>query len=287
MPYSLRIAAGAVIGLGLSLSLTAAAQSKPSEAARLLGERQALLSLDARCGLLTPMARAGLSAATAQAGEALVRGGWTRAAVAARRDAAAEAALGLACDGPAVTAAVSSARQGYALWIRQHDGRFPGRHAVWSARRTPDPEGWFLWQDLAPAGRFGLRVGAEGPRLMFAAPVAAGRTVASARLLVRDPAKAAAPPSVLALPKADPALARTAPAAADAAVYLATARAQAKGLVELAFDDRALARLAALDSREAAAIDLVFREGGAPAQRFLIEAGDLAAARAFLLAVSE
>lgn len=266
-----------------AVSAGAAAQSTGGPAATVFAERHALLAADVKCGLLAPEARLALEAGAAQARSALARTGRSVADMDALAARAADAGRAKACDDPAIIAAASAAREGYKLWARLHERQFPGAQSFWLARRTPDPNGgWFLFQPTSGGeGRLGLRSGGSGPQLI----AWVGQNAAAARLILRDARRSQAPRFL-----APDAFAETvsfrpqAPVSSEAVVFHARARAvEARG-VRFQFDDAALALMARLDSREVAVLELDTATGTV---RRNIEIGDLAAARAFLMARSD
>jgi hypothetical protein len=158
--------------------------------------------------------------------------------------------------------------------------RFDGSERNWLARRAPDPQGFYIRQDIPGPRRaiFGVRRDGEGGSLVLLMPLAPGEVApASAQLSFRDTARA--PRSIADTPG------RT--ATGLAAVIASPAR--ARGLetgergarsVAFVFPDAALAQIKGLDPREAVAVTL---DGRTPVT-LLIEVGDIAAAHAFLAA---
>jgi hypothetical protein len=270
--------------LFLFLAIAAPAFADQPAEAGLFAERRALLAADARCSLLTADERAALAAGAGQARGGLLRAGWTsdRAdRLAARADAAGAARP---CADPVLVKSVSQAKAGYAAWSRIHAMAFAGASAVWHARRTPDPKGgWRLWQDAPDAAaRFGVRERPGGEELAFVAPPTP-RGWASATLYVRDVARAPLP--LVEVPGRPKGLAGGAPARGVARVFPARSRVtEPSGLTSFLFPETALAAALRIDPREAIEIELDDRDPQTPPRRVLFEAGDLAAARAFLAA---
>jgi hypothetical protein len=251
----------------------------------LFAERTALLALDAKCDLLTAPERAALEASTAQARGALLRSGWSQTQAHGLAKRAAFAGAKRACTDAAVSKAVSNARAGYASWTRLHAMRFPGAHGAWSARRTPDLDGFLLRQD-GHGSAFGIRETAGEGRLTLAMPLhtqaSAPRT---ARLILRDVSKSAQ--SMADLRKSPAAtLPDLAPLPAMQTALLPSLRTQARldnpkrTLAVYEFTDTAAGLIAALDPREAIFIEL----DGTQGKRIYFEVGDFAAALAFLKA---
>lgn len=261
--------------LVLTVALSAHAPAPP-EAAR-YAERVALLAADARCGLLAPAVREGLAAGAAQARGDLLRAGWSALEADRLAGRAGVEMEARPCAEPTLRDAARRAEAGFKGWSRTHHAHFPGRHAGWTVRRSPDPQGWVLWQELAdwPGARFGIIEGPHGAALTFSAL----NDAAGARLVLRDPARGGA---TLDVPGRAPTLtlAAAAPSSAMARAFSASARG---GRGAFAFPDAALAALAQLDPRETAVLELVGPDGRV-SRRTFVEAGDLGAALAFLKA---
>jgi len=270
----------------LAFSSAASAQAAPS-AQPAFAERAGLLQFDARCHVFSADVRLGVQAGAAQARGALLRGGWTDAQVDALQQAAANAADARACNDPDIAQAATRARTAFETWARSSTITFAGGERAWLARRYPDAAGWRLRQDIpSPAGVFGVRGDSGAEQLSFAAPLGDGMTAPpAAQLIVRDPNRARANfdvPGRLAR-----GLAANAPSPAAAQTFWANARSvqttpQGRFMV-FAFPNAAFQALLALDPREAVEVRLGADGQG---QRFLIEVGDLVAARAFLAAAA-
>jgi len=268
---------------GAAFAAAAAAHPFSGPAATVFAERHALLAADVKCSLLAPGARLALEAGALQARSALARTGASVAEMDALAARAAEIGRAKACDDAAILAAASAAREGYKVWARLHERQFPGAQSFWLARRTPDPQGgWFLYQPIGDGeGRVGLCSTESGPQLI----AWVNQNAAAARLILRDPRRTQAPRFLAPNAFAEPAAFRpTLPAPGETIVVHARARTvEARG-VRFQFDDAALALMSRLDSREAAILEL---ETPAGTIRRAIEIGDLAAARAFLMARSD
>lgn len=273
-----------ILAAVISVTLASPASAGPEVP---FAERTALLSLDRKCGLFDPGLRGALAAATAQARGALLRSGWSEAQTDdLGRRAAAEGA-GHACNDPRIGAAASSARNAFTAWTRLSSMRFPGGERAWTARRTPDPSGFLLRQDIpAPMpATFGVRMNQSGASVALSIPLAEGASAPSgARLYLRD--RARAPKSAADLPgRTRTGLAAMAASRASARVMWATAR-QVEAMDKqrfavITFPASAMAQIASLDPRESIEIEVDTRSGVA---RYLVEVGDVAAARAFLAA---
>jgi hypothetical protein len=255
---------------------------------RTYAERVALLETDTRCALFPAQVRAALEAGAAQARGALLRAGVTmdRANRLAQR--ARTLSTRHACTADPVRTAATSARVGFEGFIKLSQMRFDGGERSWMARRQRDLNHWFIFQELGEGARFGLRLGPNGLEAAVSVPViGAARAPGAARLVMRDPRRA--PVSPLDIP-GRPAgrLSANAPHQAMAARVLPIRRQivdlegrDAGRVVIFSFPLDTLMRLAALDPREAATIEI---DDGASQRQLLIEIGDLAAALAFLRA---
>lgn len=258
----------------------------------MFAERKALLAADMRCDLFTPALRRALEASTFQARTTLLRSGWTAArADDLGRRAAAEVAS-RPCRDPVLTHAAADARSGFSGWTRLMSMRFPGVERAWLARRAPDPQGFYIRQDIAgPPGTtrtsaiFGVRRDGQGGSLVLLVPLGP-RDLApsSARLSYRDTTRA--PRSVADIPgRTVTGLAGAVASPSTARITLARARVIETGAhdaraVVFVFPDAALAQIKALDPRDTVAITLDARTP----VTVLIEVGDIAAAHAFLAA---
>lgn len=273
------------------LSLAVLAVAGPAAAANgadsLFAERTALLAADMRCDLFTPRLRQALEASTFQARSQLLRSGWT----AARTDALGRGAKAEVsrrpCSDPVLASAAANARAGFEAWARLMSMRFAGGERSWLARRAPDPQGFYIRQDI-PAPRaaiFGVRRDGEGGSLVLLMPLGPQEAApSSARLSFRDTARA--PRSIADTPgRTATGLAAVVASPATARVTFPRSRTIETGehgarSAAFVFPDATLAQIKALDPREAITITL---DGRTPVT-LLIEVGDIAAAHAFLAA---
>lgn len=293
-----RTAQAAAAALVLMASAGAAGAATP--AAALFYERALMAAADSDCRLFQPDVSAALAASEAQARGAALRSGADQteiAALAARAAAAAQADGCHSADIEADAQRVRAAFQGYAHLDRME---FPGEFAAWTAAR-PAPSlqaQWRVWQ----RDRFGWDVmlfglvghGPDRP-LMAVASFADGAQPYGARLVLRDPDLTSGP--YLDAREADlggriPIDARLPPRSATR-VFTAEAMSPAgrdlKGADMGAawafrFPPAAAEALAALDPREAAAVEFLFASGsgeGDSVRTAYVEVGDFAAARAF------
>jgi hypothetical protein len=275
--------------LCIAAATAASAQNTAPNAQALYVERRALLDTDERCHLFTANVRHALEAGAAQASGVLLRGGWTRARLSELEQAAVSAARGRACGDPRTTAAAHAAEAGFASWSRTYSMTFPASERTWVARRSADVSGWRLYQQIALPGAatFGVREHGDGQQLTFSMP-ADSATAASAQLVMRDPARAGT--NILDLRgRTSTGLAAGLPSANTAQSFFASARrterdANAPARVVFTFPDAAFQRLTQLDPRESVAIDI---ETAGQTQRYIVEVGDVAAARAFLAISAE
>jgi hypothetical protein len=267
--------------LTAALSIAGSAGATPGAQSAFV-ERRGLLEADARCNIFTPNIRFALEAGAVQARGALLRGGWTQARLDELERAAIGAARERACNDPRTATAAAAASASFASWARTPAMQFTGSERAWSARRFADPAGWLLKQDIpAPsAATFGVRQyqGAEQLSILVRST---GPLLASAQLVMRDPARARAN---LDIPGRNVrGLEAGAPSSASAQRFLASGRRietiGGERFMAFAFPQAAFQAMLALDPREAVEVRL-----GADGQsgRYLIEVGDVAAARAFL-----
>jgi hypothetical protein len=251
-----------------------AAPAAAGGAETLFAERTALLAADRACGLLASDVRAALEASAQQARSAVLRQGWSQARADRLRDAAAAEGVWRACADPVLVKAADDARAGYAGWGRLPQIRFPGDERVWVARRTPDPEGFHVRQDGQNAA-FGI----AARELVLRLPLSCDAPSA-ARLRFRHVGRA--PRAILDVPGlTGTGLASRLPAATSAESVWASDRRilTREGKVVFSFPPDALRKLAALDPREAFAVDLDAPSGE---RTVLFEVGDLPAAMAFV-----
>lgn len=254
----------------------------PASAADPHYDRAFVLAADARCGLFAPPVRAALTSATLQARGAQLRGGATavQAAETARRARARAAAT--RCDHPELRMVAGRVDHAFSGWLGMRRMAFPGVTAAWSADRASfEGPRWRLAQ---------TGVTGASPVIVGRVWGEAGLTVAvsfvgkprptSARIVLRDVDRFPNP-WIGSRPTPAPEAQRRAIWAGGTAradkVLFAGGRGQGE---TWAFPERALADLAALDPREAFAVEFVFRDGSVATARF--EVGDLAAAEAFL-----
>jgi hypothetical protein len=280
--------------------LGAAVLAAPSLAAAgpvdLFYERTVMTAADARCGLFEPALGAALAAAQVQARGAALRGGVAEEVLAqVDRQARAKASQSPCDSADLATAAgrVKDAFEGFARLTRMN---YPGEVADWRADRgTGRAARWRLRQSTAFGWDkmvFGLAGREGGDALMTVGMFADGQEPFAARLVMRDTRRTSGP--YLDTREGDakrrPALARRLPTGA-LRTFSAEARSPAgadllpKGSNRgwaFRFPAEAAAAMAALDPREAVAVEFVFAGDRDEVRRAYVEVGDFAAGRAFL-----
>ncbi len=287
------------LALGLGLSL--AAPGARAAAIDVYYERAVMLAADDRCHLFSPELASALASAEAQAHGAALRSGARDAALDQAAQRAQARAGAAACDSPDIITAAGRVRAAFASYSKLRRMSFPGDTADWTAERAA-PLRHAVWK-LSQTTRFGAAsavlglAGRDGPSLFLSVASFPDQAQPyTARLVLRDRSLApepflnrirATPGAVLPLP------ARMPPRSATAA-FLPEARGEADELllpagaragVAFRFPKAAVASLAALDPREAVAVDFVFAgAGGDQVRTAYFEVGDFAAGRAFLAA---
>lgn len=266
-----------------------------AKAVDLLYERTVMTAANSRCGLFQPAVAAALDAGRAQARNAALRGGADFATLAAVDRRARAKAGATPCDSPDLATAAARVRvafEGYAKLTRM---AYPGDLTSWRADRGAGRTiRWRLAQDVSFGWNrmtFGL-AGRDGEGVLVAvADFPDGAQPYTARLVLRDAARSQGAyldrraadlngrlPLARRLPPAFALRTFTAQARSPAGVDLA-----ARGAVNawtFRFPQEAAQQLAALDPREAAAVDFVF--SGDVVRRAYVEVGDFAAGKAFL-----
>ncbi|HEX3365297.1 hypothetical protein [Phenylobacterium sp.] len=250
---------------------------------------------DQRCGLFAPDVAAALAAGVAQARGAALRAGTSPASLRQTELAARAKANAADCRSPDIVTAAARVKTAFSGYAKMTRLNYAGDVAGWAADRNLGRAArWRLAQETSFGGdrmAFGLagREGQEG--LVAVASFADGAQPYAARLVLRDDARAGQPyldrfggGATAGLP-----LARRLPPASAQKAFNATARSAAgpdllpKGETAgwaFRFPDAASVELAALDPREAVAVDFLFP--GDVVRRAYVEVGDFAAGRAFL-----
>jgi hypothetical protein len=260
----------------------------------LVFERTVMIAADERCGLFTPEISAALAAARVQAHDAALRAGISPDSLKSVERRARDRAAGTDCASPDLALAAGRVRSGFAGFSRLQRIDYPGEVAGWRADRTG--VGAIRWR-LAQEARFGadrMTFGLAGREpqgvLVAVAQFADGQAPYAARVLMRDDERSETPyfdrlgGQVQGLP-----LDRRVPPRAALRSYAAEARSpagpdllpkDARAGWAFRFPAEASRRLAALDPREAIAVEFLFP--GDVSRRAYVEVGDFAAGRAFL-----
>lgn len=275
--------------------LAALAFAPPAAAtpADLFLERSVMVAADARCGLFSAPVRAALIAGRNQARRVAAQAGAAEAYLAdlARR---AQASAAVAdCASPQMAAAAGRVAEGFSGYARLQRMRFPGEIADWQADRGDGAATRWRLAQVSPtdgAARLGL-AGREGADRLMAVASFPGGAPYSARLVMRDAARA--PQPYLNPRGGGPPLASRLPPDAATVRYAAEARsvarqdlAPAKTLSPWAFrfPAEAAGAMARLDPREAVAVEFVFAGERDVTRRVYFEVGDFAAGALFLSA---
>ncbi|WP_292105724.1 hypothetical protein [Brevundimonas sp.] len=254
---------------------------------RLYYERSLMLAADARCGLFEPQVRAALDVSAHQARGAALRAGATSDELANTGARAVLRARTADCASDDLTTAAARVRDGFAGWRRTARMTFPGERQDWSADRTR--YGRDAWR-LSQTGRFrsapvtfGRVTDAGGEEGLAAVVSFPGRPRPyGARIVLRDPDRAHRPwiiqASVGLLPPANTRRAFWA-ASHEAAPGILLPEGRRQGEI-WRFPEAAGDAIAGLDPRERFTVEFLFRDDSV--MRVHFEAGDFAAARAFL-----
>jgi len=265
-------------------------------AASLLYERTLMDKAGARCHLFAADIAAALAASATQARGASLRSGLPNAAVQQIQARAELKAYAVPCNSADLAVAAQRVRKAFEGYAGLREMAFPGTRAKWQADRKPWPlvvngkvqpgPRWRLWQ----AASGGMTVGMTSGAALVAVTTAPDAGNASgARLILRDPAKAA--DAVIDPRHAD--LAGRAPPRSVTQVFLAQSVGPApmsllptgsQGVM-ITFPSDGAKAMASLDPRETATVELVFpTRDGERVETSLVEVGDFAAGRAFLVA---
>jgi hypothetical protein len=257
-------------------------------------ERTVMTTADARCGLFAPEVSAALVAAQAQARGAALRADQSPASLELIERRARERGRGLSCASQDLAVAASRVRNAFSGYARLERIDYPGDQAGWRADRTgAGTVRWRLVQETrfgADRLRFGL-AGRTAPGVLLAlGQFADDRAPYAARLLMRDVQRSQGPyfdqlrRGAQGLP-----LDHRLPPRSALRIYAAEARSPAGAdLMPKTWEDgwafrfpaEAARELAALDPREAVAVEFLFP--GDVVRRAYVEVGDFAAGRAFL-----
>jgi hypothetical protein len=283
--------------LGAALAVApCVARAQPLD---LFYERTVMRAADARCDLFTPQVGQALAAAAAQAKGAALRAGTSADALAESERAARAKAAKVACNSTSMLTAAGRVKSAFAGYARLSRLEYPGDIATWEADRLGGRESrWRLRQETSFGSdrmSFGLAGRGGADALVAVGRFADGSRPYGARLVLRDTTRSSGPyldrqgfGPTAALP-----LSRRMPPAGAVTSVLAEAREPA-GRDLSAKDDgpgwafrfppQAARALAALDPREAVAVEFLFP--GDRARRAYVEVGDFAAGQAFLQVAS-
>lgn len=280
--------------------LAAAVTTAPSLAAAgpadLFYERTVMATADGRCRLFEPGVTAALAASQAQARGAALRGGVSEATLVEIERRARTAVAGAACDSADIALAAERVKTAFEGYARMERMTYPGEIAEWRADRgTGRAARWRLAQVVAfgwDKAVFGIAGFDRAEAPMAVGIFADGQSPYAARLVMRDVSRTDGPylDTRERDPKRRPALAKRLPPAA-LSVYSAEARSAAgadllpKGASRgwaFRFPVEAMRAMAALDPREAVAVEFVFSGDRDQVRRAYVEVGDFAAGRAFL-----
>lgn len=284
--------------VGLTLAVTLVAPGVATAGAvDLFYERTVMTVADSRCGLFEGPVGAALAAGQAQARGAVLRAGTDRATLRAVEARARQKASTIACDSQDLNIAANRVREAFDGYAQMGRMTYPGDHAPWLAdRASGEAARWRLQQQVSFGWNrmvFGL-AGRDGANaLMAVASFPDGQAPYAARLVLRDAGMTLGPyldnrgEALGRLP-----LARRLPPAGAQATFSAEARSHAgrdllpkdlKSGWAFRFPAKAAAAVAALDPREAVAVEFLFADGqGESVRRAYVEVGDFAAGRAFL-----
>ncbi len=266
-----------------------------ASASELLYERAVMTAANSRCALFVAPLASALDAARAQARNAALRGGADAASLDAVEQRARGKAARTACDAPDLVTAAARVRAAFEAYAKLDRMAYPGDITGWRADRGAGRTlRWRLAQDVSFGWNrmtFGL-AGKEGEGVLVAvASFPDGAQPYSARLVMRDAARSSGPyldrrsvdlngklPLERRLPPPSSLKAYTAQARSAAGADLASK--SARNAWAFRFPQAAAGQLAALDPREAVAVDFVFP--GDVVRRAYVEVGDFAAGKAFL-----
>lgn len=285
------------VGLTLAATIVAAPGVATAGAVDLFYERTVMTAADSRCSLFDAPTGAALAAGQAQARGAVLRAGTDQATLKAVEGRARQKAALTPCNSEDLNLAAARVRQAFEGYAQLSRMSYPGDHAPWLAdRASGEAARWRLQQPVSFGWNrmvFGL-AGRDGANALLAvASFPDGQEPYAARLLMRDAGLTLGPyldhrgEAIGRLP-----LARRLPPATAQTAYAAEARSSAgrdllpkdlKSGWAFRFPAKAAAALAALDPREAVAVEFLFADGqGESVRRAYVEVGDFAAGRAFL-----
>ena len=283
-------------------AFSAASAVLAQSAAQLFYERTVMTAADSRCRLFDRPTASALQAGAAQARGAALRAGSTAKALREIQTRAQTKAASVPCASPDIVLAANRVRTGFAGYARLQKMDYPGDTAGWAADRAVSVKVnmWGLSQQVRfgyDRMTFGIWSGpAQAPALTAVVTFADGAVPYAARLVLRDANRAGE--AYLDRRAADsrgriPLASRMPPNAATTAFSAQARDAAPRDLLpegvrsgwSFRFPTAASDALAALDPREAAAVEFLFAgRAGDTVRRAYVEVGDFAAGRAFLRA---
>ena len=279
-----------------AITIASAAQATALD---LFYERTVMSVADHRCNLFSPPVSVALDAARLQARGAALRAGVDQDVI---TDTARQATLrsnSVACQSSDLAVAAKRVKSAFAAYSRLTRMDFPGDKAGWAASRgqAVHNANWQLYQTARfgwDSMTFGIASRSGSSGLVAAASFADGAIPYSARIMMRDLAKAPRPYLNARLANESgkiPLHARAAPLSVSRAILAEDRReadpyllpAKAKSGTAFRWPPAAAAAMAQLDPREAVRVDFIFagRDGDSVRTAY-IEVGDFAAGRAFL-----
>ena len=255
-----------------------------------------MTAVDGRCRLFAPEIGAALAAGQAQARGASLRSGVAEADLVAVEKRARSKATASSCKSADVTLVADRVREAYAGYAKISRMTYPGEIADWRADRGDGRTARWRLAQSATFGWdkmiFGLAGRQGGDALLAVADFRGKKAPYTARLVIRDVTRTSGPfLDTSAGSRKRATLARRLPPGPGVRVFAAEARSPAgedllpsgaKGGWAFRFPAAAIRAMAALDPREAVAIEFVFPGDNDEVRRAYVEVGDFAAGRAFL-----
>src|SRR5579871_2460129 len=268
--------------------LAPAAEADKANVEHVFLERSAISAADEACNLFSDGERFALKAGLYQAEGELLRANYSQDKIDDTADEVRAHAKSLGCDNPVVREAAQSVRDSYRAFAKINAMDYPGAHGVWSASRETHDQ-WALREQDKPTGVIlGLHRDKKNGELRLAAALPDSMsTPASAQLFIRDPSRMGQP-WLGSLYGSSGALTPT-PRAMTKTEWAGETTDEddisGNGYTIFFFSKTAIARIEALDPREAVLLELTPdpREKTQTPVRILFEAGDFRAAHNFVL----
>lgn len=276
------VTAAAISGMLAAVPITALA-----DATRPYFDRSFVLAANEKCRLFTPVLAEALTSAALQARGAAMRAGASAVDLAETADRAEARAGQTACADPELLIVKDRVADAFAGWARTPRMSFPGARTDWHGDRYAlVGPGWRLRQTVmtgqSPVS-FGLVGDEAGSQSLSAVISFVGQSRPyAARLVLRDAARAPRPWP------ADSGAGVLPPETQRRAIFATGSAAASEGLLQTdhptgqawRFPEEAADLIAALDPREAFAVEFLFSDDSVARATF--EAGDFAAGRAFI-----